>query len=126
MACFWYYLGVYVIRSSGSFIYNTIRHSPQKNNIADPKYLKIFTIETTTSKSAAEKIPAHKLKLDGICPKEALDEYPEYIYISFWKRNCLNKLEYLLYVLIRAIYVSAWYYFAPLIALMVGYIATAY
>ena len=44
LSCFWNFLGVNVIRTLGAFIFATIRHSQEKKNIANPKYLKIFTI----------------------------------------------------------------------------------
>ena len=124
--CLWNFMGLNVIRTLGNYIYATIRHSPQKKNIANPKYLKIFTIQTTTSESAKAKIPAHELKPDGICPEELLEQYPKYIYISFWERTCGNKVEWLIYVFIKAGYVSVWYYFAPLMAVMLGYVIAAY
>ena len=110
-----------VIRRLGDYIYATIRHSPEKDQISDPKYLKIFTIQTTTSELAKEKIPEHLLEKDGICPPDALDQYPEYIRISFWDRKCLNKMEYMIYWCIKGGYVSIWYYFAPLAAVMLSY-----
>ena len=76
--CLWNFLGLNVIRTLGNYIYATIRHSPQKKNIADPKYLKIFTIQTTTSDCAKAEIPAHRLEPDGVCPEgEALEAYPK-------------------------------------------------
>ena len=126
ISCLWNFLGVNVIRSLGNYIYATIRYSPQKKNIADPKYLKIFTVQTTTSESAKAKIPAHKLEKDGICPSDALHLYPEYIHISFWDRSCINKLEYCIYIFIKGGYVSVWYYFAPMLTMMIGHMASAW
>ena len=50
--CLWNFLGLNVIRSLGNYIYGTIRQSPIKKHIADPKYQAIFTVQTTTSESA--------------------------------------------------------------------------
>ena len=124
--CLWYFLGVAAVRSLGSYIYVTIRNSKEKDHITDPRYLRIFTIQTTTSTSACAKIPAHELAKDGICPDEALDEYPAYIRISFWERSCLIKFYYLIYRVMKAGYVTIWYYFAPLGAILLSYAFAIY
>ena len=85
--------------------------------------MKVFTIQVTTSASAKDKIPEHEIVKD---PKVPEDAQPQYIHISFRERSCFNKLWYLLYIGIRAFYVSVWYYFAPLLAVLLSYIVATY
>lgn len=75
---------------------------------------------------AKAEIKEHELAFDGICPEAIKDQYPKYIRISFWDRSCINKLEYTIYVVIKAGFVSVWYYFAPLAVVMLSYILAAY
>ena len=88
--CLWNFLGLNVVRRVPDYVYGAIQNSPEKNAINDPKYLKIFTVQTTTSASAKSQIPEHKLEFDEICPEEVRKTYPEYIYILFWDREKNN------------------------------------
>ena len=85
--------------------------------------MKVFTIQVTTSRSAKDKIPEHEIVKDPKVPEEA---QPQYIHVSFKERSCFNKVWYILYIGIRAFYVSVWYYFAPLLAVLLSYIVATY
>ena len=88
--------------------------------------MKVFTIQVTTSASAKDKIPEHEIVKDPKVPDDAKPPQPKYIHVSFSDRTCFNKLWYLLYIGIRAFYVSVWYYFAPLLAVLLSYIVATY
>ena len=62
--CLWNFLGLNVVRRIGNYIYNTLHHSPLKKKLNNPEYMKVFTVQTTTSYSAKEQIPEHLLKKD--------------------------------------------------------------
>ena len=57
--CLWNFLGLNVVRRVGNYIYGTLHHSPLKKKLNDEKYMKVFTVQTTTSYSAKDKIPEH-------------------------------------------------------------------
>lgn len=64
-------------------------------------------------------------KTKNIGWKRNFTEYPlnrpEKIHIDFWDRHWENKIFYLIYRVIRIVHVSIWFYFFPLLALVVNY-----
>ena len=79
----------------------------------------------TTSESARQRIDAHLLDAktkDG----EKATESPMWIRVNFSDRSCINKLEYLLYRVIKCVYVAVWYYFIPLASVTISYALAAY
>ena len=126
LECLFLFLSLSVLIRFDQFVYDTFKSDKEIKHLKDENILKIFTVETTTSNCARARIPKHIVKKDGICPEDAKSEYPEYIRINFCDRTCRNKFKYMLYMLIKCVYVSIWYYFIPLAALMFSYALAAY
>ena len=68
--CLWNFLGLNVVTRVGNYIYSTLSHSPLKKKLQDKEYMKVFTVQVTTSASATAQIPEHKIKKDPHLPGE--------------------------------------------------------
>ena len=55
--------------------------------------------------------------------KELVADNDLYIYVSFWRdRPLINKLLWLVYRVLRMVYVSLWFYFVPFIVIIGSYV----
>lgn len=77
----------------------------------------LFVVKRTTSQDASLRHTDHKLDDETYTGSKELS-----IHIPFSERSLCNKLLRLVYLVIRAIYVSVWFYFLPFIALIGSYV----
>ena len=105
------FVGLVVISEFDDYFYNSVRNEPLKDVLEDEEQSEvILKIEHTTSAKAKAVIEEHRIK-------------DVYIAIDFFKdRTFANKLAYLFYKLVRVFYVSVWYYFLPMCALVGSYV----
>jgi len=90
----------------------------------------IFKIQVTTSKSAMVPLEQNMLRPkvageDGAAEetqRKVLEGEPTYIYVDFYEnRTCMNGVARVMYLFLRAWYVSCFFYFAPFISILISY-----
>lgn len=63
--------------------------------------------------SADYKCEENKLDKETILPIELASLRPEYIYLAWSSRDCVNSMFYFIYRSVMVLHNSVWYYFAP-------------
>ena len=120
-----------------------------KDALEKPEYSKLFKIETTTSVDAwrranqcLESDPANELlneriKYDNQWIKDEKTGFeemqkkdpvvrPKGISLKMKKRTCGNCIKYSVYKTLRFLFVSVWFYYIPLVVVMLTNIAPVF
>lgn len=115
------FMALAIIADFDNLFYGALGADPNKEVLTDPAYEEMFTQTRTTSKFARLEIEAHKLVDDTFQTADDQVKKSEYIYIAFKTRTFLNKLARMMYLALRLMYVSIWFYFLPFLTLLGSY-----
>jgi len=124
------FLALVVISDFDDMFYGALRNESWKEFLSDSDtYGELLMIERTSSHRAAHDHEEHILDDDAIdiTDEKLLErlknsgDLPKCIYQSFWDRLFFNKLAFIIYRVMRAIYVSVWFYFLPFVILFASY-----
>ena len=122
------FMALVVISEFGQYFYSAYTEKELKAVIIDKKYENFLIIQTTTSFESRAKIPGNEVEPQS-CetkPGEHQDmnktQVPQYIRINFSDRKWYDKLLYLVYRLLRTLYVSFWFYFMPFLVIIASYV----
>lgn len=124
------FLALVVISDFDDMFYGGLRNESWKEFLSDSDtYGELLMIERTSSARAAHDKQEHELTEEAIditdplllAKLRASGDLPKFIYQSFWDRSFVNKLAFIIYRVMRAIYVSIWFYFLPFVILFASY-----